>query len=171
MQEILKIPKERIAVLIGKKGKEKKKVEENTKTKISVDSKTGEVEVEGKDAVLYYICIEIVKAVGRGFNPKNAMLLLDEKKYLDLIDLEDFVSGKEVERVKGRIIGRNGRAWKEIEEKSGAKISVYGNTVGIIGDFEETEKARTAVEMLIEGREHENVYNFLKKEETEDFEL
>ena len=47
----IKIPKERIAVLIGKKGEVKKTLEGETGTKILVDSKEGDVIVQGEDAL------------------------------------------------------------------------------------------------------------------------
>ncbi|MCX6707311.1 MAG: KH domain-containing protein [Candidatus Woesearchaeota archaeon] len=37
----IKIPKDRVAVLIGKKGEVKKEIEECTKSKIKIDSKEG----------------------------------------------------------------------------------------------------------------------------------
>ena len=39
----LKIPKDRVAVLIGMKGNVKKAIEEETKSKINVDSKEGDI--------------------------------------------------------------------------------------------------------------------------------
>jgi len=44
----LKIPKERVAVLIGKNGEVKKELEEYTSAKIEIDSKEGDVKITGK---------------------------------------------------------------------------------------------------------------------------
>ena len=72
----IKIPKQRIAVLIGKAGSVKKKLEEDTNTKISVDSEEGEVFVKGEDAISLYNTNQIITAIGRGFNPEIAELLI-----------------------------------------------------------------------------------------------
>ena len=72
----MKIPKDRVAVLIGKSGAIKKQLEENTKSKIKVDSEEGDVFVSGEDAILLFSAREIIKAIGRGFNPEIAMLLM-----------------------------------------------------------------------------------------------
>ena len=59
----LRIPKERVAVLIGKNGEAKKDLEENTKTQIKVDSREGDVFISGKDALGLYTARELVKAI------------------------------------------------------------------------------------------------------------
>ena len=69
----LKIPKERVAVLIGKKGEIKKQIEQATNTKLKIDSKEGDVEISGEDALKLYATREIIRAIGRGFNPEIAM--------------------------------------------------------------------------------------------------
>ena len=66
----LKIPKDRVAVLIGAKGETKKHIETITKTDIDVDSKEGIVSITGQDAIGMYSAKEITKAIGRGFNPE-----------------------------------------------------------------------------------------------------
>lgn len=173
--ETVKIPKDRVAALIGKNGNSKKKIETLTSSKIDVDSKTGDVEVRAKEkeSVNFYNAVNIVKAVGRGFSPENALLLLDTDYYLDILKLDDIVgkSLKAVEQKKGRIIGANGTARKTIEDKTDCTISVYGKTVSIIGKAEKMETARKAVEMLLQGASHDSVYNFLHRKMLEEREF
>ena len=90
----LKIPKDRIAVLIGKKGEIKKEIESSTKTKLDIDSKEGDVVISGKDALNLYNTKDIVKAIGRGFNPEIALLLLKPDYAFELIEIEDFIKTK-----------------------------------------------------------------------------
>ncbi len=40
-EEFVRIPKERVAVVIGKKGETKKEIEKRTKTRVEIDSETG----------------------------------------------------------------------------------------------------------------------------------
>ncbi len=163
----LKIPKERIAVLIGKNGEIKKQIEENTKTNIKVDSQEGDVSIEGKDAIDLYVAREIVKAVGRGFNPEIANLLLKQDYCFILLDLSEVCKPSEIKRIKGRIIGNEGKARKTIESLTECNISVYGKTVAIIGLNENTLIAKQAIESLIRGSPHSKVYTFLEKHRRE----
>lgn len=171
--ECIRIPNERVAVLIGKGGKIKKRLESSTETKIDIDSNTGEIEIESKNAINIHKAVNIVKAIGRGFSPEKAFELLDEKYYLDIIDLKEELGKGEKSLIqkRGRIIGKSGKAREEIERETETLISVYGKTVAIIGKGENVEKARKAVEMLLRGAEHSTVYTFLKGEEREKFEL
>ena len=161
----LKIPNDRVAVLIGKKGEIKKQIEEETKTKIRVDSKEGDIIVEGEDAIKLYTTREIIKAIGRGFNPDIASLLLKSDYCFELIDLSEFAKTKNsLLRIKGRIIGKEGKCRRLIEELTETNISVYGKTTAIIGLAENVAIARKAIENLIKGSSHANVYRFLEKQ-------
>ena len=165
----LKIPKERVAVLIGKAGKIKKEIEKNTKTKLDIDSKEGDVFVTGEEALGLYVAREIVNAIGRGFNPELAQLLLKQDYVLEIIEIRDF-AGKSRDtslRLKGRVIGREGKSRQLIEELSECFISVYGKTIAIIGTAEQALIAKQAVESLLKGNTHASVYKFLEKKRRE----
>ena len=160
----LKIPKERIAVLIGKKGQIKKEIESATNTKINVDSKDGDVFISGGEALSLFTTREIIKAIGRGFNPDIAKLLLKADYVLEIVEIEDFARNKnDLIRIKGRLIGTEGKARKTVEYITECFISVYGKTLSIIGDMERAAMARKAVEGLIAGSPHGNIYKWLEK--------
>jgi len=163
----LKIPKERIAVLIGTKGEMKKQIEEATGTHIDVDSDEGDVFLKGEDSLSLYTTREIIKAIARGFNPDVAMLLLKQEYALELINLKDYAEEKQLMRLKGRVIGREGKARKNIEVLTETNISVYGKTIGIIGECENSVIARRAVDSLLTGSTHANVYKWLEKNRRE----
>ena len=161
----LRIPKDRIAVLIGKEGKVKEEIELETKTKIQVDSKEGDVSISGEDALGLYSCREVIMAIGRGFNPDIARLLLKSDYCFEYIDLKEY-AGKSKDallRIKGRVIGSEGKTRRLIEELSEVHICVYGKTIGIIGLPEYAAIAREAVERLLRGSTHSAVYKFLEK--------
>ncbi|MFH1398917.1 MAG: KH domain-containing protein [Candidatus Woesearchaeota archaeon] len=164
----LRIPRERIAVLIGKKGETKRHLEELTGTRIEVDSKEGEVFIHGEDALKLYSTKEIVKAIGRGFSPQNATKLLKEEYSFELIDLRDFANSKEhLPRLRGRVIGSNGKARAAIEMLTSTTISVYGKSIGIIGEIQNVAIAKRALESLLEGSTHATVYTWLEKNRVE----
>ncbi len=164
----LKIPKERVAVLIGKEGDVKKSIEEETHSEIKVDSKEGDVFVSGEDALGLYTCREVIKAVGRGFNPDVAKLLLRQDYVFEVVSLADFSKSKDsMMRLKGRVIGKDGKARKLIEQLTESYICVYGKTIGIVGDPEAASCAKQAVESLLKGSTHANVYKWLEKKRRE----
>lgn len=164
----LRIPKNRVAVLIGKEGSVKKDLEESTKTKLDIDSKEGDVFVSGEDALGLYAAREVIKAVGRGFNPDIAKLLLKSDYIFEVVDLSEFVKSKTAMlRLKGRVIGKEGKSRRLIEELTECNISVFGKTISIIGQPESAANARQAVESLLRGSKHANVYKWLEKRRRE----
>ena len=154
MIKTVNIPKERIAVLIGEKGNSKRSIEKLTHTKISIED---EISIKGESLDIL-TAENIVKAIGRGFSPENALKLADEEVALDIIQLPK--TG--LERHRSRIIGANGKSRKNLEILTNTNISVYGKTVSIIGTYENAAFAHEAVEKLIKGFSHKNVYTFLE---------
>ncbi len=159
----IKIPKKRIAILIGKDGKIKRRIEQHTKTEINIDSKEGDISVKGEDALLLYATRDIIKAVGRGFNPDVALLLLKQDYAFEMVNLPDFENPEQFRRMKGRVIGREGKTRRLIEEHTDTFISVFGKTVSIIGRTENVPLARRAIEMLLKGSPHSTVYTWLER--------
>ena len=170
MQEV-KISGSRIGALIGKAGATKKELETKTRTTITIDSKEGTVKIEGadEDAVPLLRAVETVNAINRGFSPERAFELLDDEDLLlDMIDLSGLADGpRQLERLRGRIIGRDGRAREQIEDMTDVEISIFGKTVALIGYPEQLKVARAAIDMLIEGVPHESVFAFLDKKKKE----
>ncbi|BAW31734.1 MAG TPA: KH domain-containing protein [Methanothermobacter sp.] len=172
-EEYLKIPRERIGVLIGKRGETKERIESLTQTRLKIDSETGAVviipEEKVDDPLSPLKARNIVKAIGRGFNPEIAMRLIHDNITLDIINIPDYVgkSKKAIARQKGRIIGRGGITRQIIHDMTGVEISIYGKTVAMIGEFENLMIAREAVEMLLKGARHKSVYSFLEKKKQE----
>ncbi|MCX8204196.1 MAG: KH domain-containing protein [Candidatus Nezhaarchaeota archaeon] len=165
-RDFVHIPPGRVGVLIGEDGRVKKKIEEELGVKLNIDSEGGVVEislVRGEDPSKLLRAKDIVLAIANGFSPERAFKLLDEDTSLVLIELRDYVGFSEegLTRIKGRIIGEEGRARRFIEETTGALVSVAGDKVAIIGNYEALEIAKKAVGMLAEGRQHSTVYRFL----------
>ncbi|MFA6461344.1 MAG: KH domain-containing protein [Candidatus Woesearchaeota archaeon] len=158
------IPQERVAVLIGKDGETKKLIEEQANCKLNI-TKDGEVNVSGNDGLTLYTAKEIVKAIGRGFNPRIALLLLKTDYTLELVDMKD-IAGKsknDLERLKGRVIGKGGKSREEIERMTETYISIYGKTIGIIGEQVQVSLSRQAIAKLLEGAMHTTVFKFLER--------
>jgi ribosomal RNA assembly protein len=167
--EYLKIPRERVGVVIGKNGTTKDEIENLTKTEITVDSEAGTISIspteETEDPLSVWKARYIVKAIGRGFNPEVSVKLMGDETILEIINLPDYVgkSKKAILRQKARIIGKEGRTKDIITDMTGVDISIYGKTVAIIGDMEQIHIAKEAVEMILNGVRHKTVYAFLEK--------
>ncbi len=236
------INQQRLPIIIGKNGETKKLIEKLTRTRIDIDSKSGEVtifptdekridkpsmgelahkaalvedmlqraaaEVEAESSkkdqtdvespdeektpeqvlpieteesltidgeelpqlenlgnLNVWIAENIIRAINRGFNPQKALRLLNEEYMLEIIDLEPILghSEKAITRVKGRIIGESGSMRSALEQFANCFISVFGNTISIVGQFEDIRIARKALQMLIQGVPHKNVYSFLER--------
>ena len=165
----VRIPKERVGVLIGKDGETKKAIERISNMNLEIDSEEGDVsfnELTAKDPLVPLKVVDIIRAIGRGFSPEHAFRLFAEDTELYIFDIYDYVSKKEshLMRVKARVIGRNGKTKRVIEGLTGGILSVYGHTVAVIADFESMDIAKKAIDMLLSGSEHPTVYRFLERE-------
>ncbi len=156
----LTIPKKRVAVLIGKKGSTKRKIEKITSTKLTIDSELGFVTIKGEDSLKAYQTKSVIEAIGRGFNPNISLSLLNENICFEIIPIQNFAgkSKNNLIRVKSRIIGTRGKCRKTIEAITNTEISIYGKTVSIIGELQNVLIAKKAIEDILAGAPHAPVY-------------
>jgi ribosomal RNA assembly protein len=164
----VKVPKERVGALVGPDGLVKTRIEEKLNVKFQIDSESGNVNItlspETDDPSKLFRAKEVVTAIGRGFSPEHAFSLLgDEEAVFEIIDLHESVGKSEanLKRLRGRVIGQDGRTRNVIEELTETHVSVYGHTIGIIGGGEQVEIAKQAIQMLLRGNLHSSVYRFL----------
>ncbi|MEK9699152.1 MAG: KH domain-containing protein [Candidatus Poseidoniales archaeon] len=171
-QTLPRVPKDRIAVLIGSKGTTVKALRDACGCqRIEVDSESGDVEViwgesGSYDPVRALKLPDVIKAIGRGMSPNSAIRLLDDHHFFEMVDLRDFVGKRsnQQRRIRARIIGREGKIRTRIEQLTNTEISIYNSTVVIIGEEDGLYSARQAIEMLAGGSEHGSVIHFLEKD-------
>jgi ribosomal RNA assembly protein len=149
------VPQNRIKVI--KDAKTRSQITKSLNVKLSFQENSALIEGEGLEL---YQAKNIVKAIGRGFSPENAFRLLKEDEMIETIELNQFNENK-LKIIKSRLIGTNGKTWKMIENFSGCCLSIYGKTVSIIGNYEQLNIAREAIQMIIRGSKHSKVYSFL----------
>jgi len=158
--QLVKIPEERVKVLLNRV----EDLERAGDIRIEATAEEG-VAISSKDPIAEWKAVDVVKAIGRGFEPDIAMRLFSDEYVLRIIALKDiFEKENQRKRVKSRIIGTKGKTRSTIEEVSGANLRVYGNTVSMIGKPEEVDIAERAVKMIINGSSHGSVYIFLQRE-------
>ncbi|MGC8546359.1 MAG: KH domain-containing protein [Thermoplasmata archaeon] len=164
----IRIPQDRIGVLIGKNGETRSQIEKISGVKLEIDSETGDVNLvdnNPKDPEMPLKVREVVRAIGRGFSPERAFRLFDTGVYLEIIDLKDYTgkNSKRVKTVRSRLIGTRGKTRRLIEELSESYVSIYGNTVSIIGDYIQMEISRESIMMILRGNQHGTVYKYLER--------
>lgn len=163
----VKIPTIRIGALIGKDGKDKKELEELSNSRIIVNSQTGDVEITSKEAnpVVFYKLELVVKAIGRGFAPEKAKVLLADDTTLIIINLTNLhiSTKKTLQTRKGRVIGAEGSVHKFLEDKLDCYVSVQGKTISIIGRTKEAQICQEAIKRLLDGANIPTVKMFIQK--------
>ena len=171
-QSLPRVPKDRIAVIIGAKGATSKAIREAAGCKkFIIDSDSGDIDVEwGEpgtyDPVRAMKLPDVVKAIGRGMAPDAAIRLLDDDHFFEMVDIREYVGKRsnQQRRVRARIIGRQGKIRKLIEQLTNTQISIYNSTVVIVGEESGLFAARQAIEMLAGGSEHGTVIGFLERD-------
>jgi ribosomal RNA assembly protein len=174
LNTFVKIPRERVGALIGPDGRIKEKIEKKLPVELQIESETGGVTIAlvptAEDPTVLFRAKEVVTAIGRGFSPDRAFRLVDDEDVvLEVIDLRETVgkSQSDMKRLKGRVIGREGKTRRIIEELTEASVSVFGHTISIIGNMEQAEAAKEAIRMLLRGSLHKTVYRFLHRKRRE----
>jgi len=171
--DYIKIPKDRVGVLIGTNGKVKKTIEKETETYLDIESDEGIVTINPKkdmeDPLGGWNANHIVKAIGRGFNPEVALKLKNDDIYLEIIKLPLYIgkTKKALARHKGRIIGKEGKTRDIIVKMAEVDMAVYGKTVSFIGNLDNIMIAKEAIEMILNGSRHKTVYSFLENKQNE----
>jgi len=170
MTTFIRIPQDRVGVVIGPQGETRRILSERSGIAIEVDSNANEVAIHdqaaGVDPVMVLKVKDVIRALARGFSPEHAMRLFSDDCYFELLDFHDYVgkSKGHVRRVASRIIGAEGKTRRIIEEATDCDLAIYGHTVGIIGDLEDLSNAKQAVDMILRGAEHASVYRFLENQ-------
>jgi len=138
----------------------KEALEKKLNVKITIKGKLAEIEGE---PVEEYETITIIEALEFGFPLKDALKLTDENITFRKLPIKQFTRRKNLEEVRGRVIGTEGKTIRTVEEVSGCAVALHNNFVGLIGPAENIEEATTALTNLIRGSKQANVYRFLER--------
>ena len=162
MEHLSRVPKNRIAVLIGKAGRTREMIEKACGGSLAIDSQSGDVSIswEGDpDPIKRMKAPDVISAIGRGFSPERAVQLLEDDFFLRMYDIREWVGRQpnQTRRMRSRLIGTNGRIRTLIEEHTGCEISIYGSTVAVMGGDDGLALAAPAIEGILGGSEHGTV--------------
>ncbi len=163
--DLLIISKRTAKALEEKNGALLKDIEK--KGEVEIKLADGQLEIEGEGGTPW-IASQVLKAIDFGFLPQHAYKLFKDNFFLEIVDLDIVLSNdKAIERLKGRIIGEQGRAKKTLQELTGAWIAISGNKVVVLGEFENLQLAKEGVLRLLEGAPHTGVYAYLERRNSE----
>ena len=165
----VRIPLDRVGVLIGPSGETKKIIEEQANIKLEIDSQSGEIsynEQDLTDPMLLFKIENVIYAIGRGFSPEHAITLFSDEMDLFIFDLHDYVGKRQtqIQRLKSRVIGTHGKTRRYLEEVTNSYISIYGHTVSVIGSLIDIDITKKAIDKLLSGAKHASVYHFVEKQ-------
>jgi len=121
-----------------------------------------QITIEGSP-VEEFEAYQVLDAFDFGFDLKDALTITNESFIFRKLPIKDFTRRKNLEEVRARIIGTEGKTKRTMENVSGCAIVVHDNMVGLIGLAEGIEEATTAITNLIRGTKQSNVYRFLER--------
>ena len=115
--------------------------------------------------VKIWISKKMVVAFSMGFDLSYCLKLKKEEYSFELLDVRNFGKDtkKDIIRLKGRVIGSEGKCKKNLEMKTETHISVSGKRIGIIGEIEKVELCKNTLEMILNGAKHSTAFKALEK--------
>ena len=138
----------------------KRLIESVLKVKLKIKEKIVSMEAEPENE---FLASQVIEAINLGFSVPEALTIKGEENLFEKINIKDNTKRKDMVSVRGRVIGKEGRALERLEGLTNCIISIHGNVIGIIGNVLDVKDARTALIKLINGSKHSNVYALLGK--------
>jgi ribosomal RNA assembly protein len=155
-----KIISEKIIRIIKSKGNLEKELNVDLEINGNEITISGEPEDE-------YIAERVIEALDFGFPFANALEIKKEDTLFEILNIKECTTQKNFARVRGRVIGKDGKAIKTISSLSDCHIELSGNKIGIIGNCENIRNVEEACKLLTKGSKHANVYAYLEKHRIE----
>ncbi len=140
--------------------KNKSNLEKELNVKLNISGKEITIVGESEDE---YVAERVIEAISFGFPISNALSIKKQEFLFEILNIKDYTNQKDLERVRGRVIGKDGKALKTLSNLSECSIEILGNKLGIIGEAECVKNVEEACKALIKGTKHANVYSYLEK--------
>ncbi|MBR9706776.1 hypothetical protein GOV14_07100 [Candidatus Pacearchaeota archaeon] len=138
----------------------KKELEKKLDIKITNRGKNLFVEGEADNE---FTAMQVMEAINCNFSVQRALSLNEDNIILQKINIKDITKRNDLERVRARIIGTQGKTLKTLNNLTECSISINNNRVGIIGPAQEIEDAVDALTSIINGSKQSNIYSRLEK--------
>lgn len=128
--------------------------------KILMEGKKLVIEGESLDE---YEALHILEAISFGFSAKQAQKLIDQDFTFRKLNIKKFTHRLNLKDVRARVIGKEGKVKKTLENLTNSDIVIRGNEIGIICPEESINNITTALSNLIRGSKQSNIYSFLER--------
>ena len=129
---------------------------------IKITNRRSEISISGEPKK-EYVAEKVIRALDFGFPFEDALEIKLLGLSFQVINIKEYSNSKNLERVRARIIGTEGRTLKTLSQLTESYFQIKDNELGIICDEDMKRKVLEAVKMLIRGTKHSNVYAFLEK--------
>ncbi len=118
-----------------------------------------------EDFYFLYKFDKFIKGLKAGFDIKKLLNILDNDWDILEIDLKLVFEKKinHIIRIKGRIIGEEGKILEELKKKTNADIIIKDKYIYILGDSVSLQSAYEGIKRIIKGEKHGTVFNYLDK--------
>jgi ribosomal RNA assembly protein len=130
--------------------------------KVAIKIRGKKISVEG-DALDEYEAIKVLEAMNYGFSARTAALIIGGEFVFREIPIKEHTRRKNLELVRGRLIGTHGKTKNTLEQISGSVIRIKDNTVAVIAPAEEISYITTAITNILKGTKQQNSYKFLER--------
>jgi ribosomal RNA assembly protein len=111
-----------------------------------------------------FMAIEVLEAINLGFSADRALELKQNDFMLQTVHIKDITKRHDLDRVRARIIGSQGRTLKTLQNLTNCDLAMNDNEIGLIGPIQEMEDAVQAVTSLVQGSKQGNVYGRLERQ-------
>lgn len=140
--------------------KNKTKLERALQVNIQINNK--EATISSEDATKEYEASLVLEAIAFGFSTEKALPLKNQDMVFQILPIKSISRRKNLEEVRSRIIGRNGKTKETVEEITQARLHLNHNQLGFIAHTENLQEITTALTNLIQGSKQTNTYRFLE---------
>ena len=133
---------------------------------VKIENKGKEITIDG-EAEDEFIAEKVIDALDFGF-PFSVAVSIKEQGYMfEIINIKDYTKRKDLEVIRARIIGTQGKTLKTFGILTKCYLELNGNRLGVIGEPEYIRTAQESVFSLIRGSKQANVYAYLEKHQPE----
>ncbi len=139
--------------------KNRKRLEQELNVKIT--NKKNEISLEG-DPNNEYLAEKVIEALDYGIPYSEALKIKKEDKSFEIINIKEYTNQKNLVRVRGRIIGQNGKVLKTLSTLTDSSIELKENFIAIVTDTENMERLTRAIIAILKGAKHGAVYKELE---------
>lgn len=145
----------------GKIVKNKEILEKKLKVKISIEGR--KISAQGTE-LDEFLALKVFEALDLGFSIDASLMLCEQDFLLEKLEIKNLTPRRNLEQVRARIVGKDGRTKELIEELTDCDISLSGNEIGVIGQVERIKICMNALTKLVQGSKQSSVYSYLEKQ-------